>query len=238
VNRTTRSTRASLVALALGGGLVLSACAGVQQVGAAAIVEDERMSMTRLQDLTESLLEAGGGTDLPEGEAQRVTLTRFIVSQVIEQAAQSADVTLTQGQIDNQRQQIVQAFGGEEEMRQGLAQQNISPAYLEEFVRDVALSDALGRELVPGDDALVAEQRGAQLNELLLETAATIEVEVNPRYGDWDPQQGQVTGSVSGGLARTPEQWLDPEAPLDGSQQDEVPQDQAPQDEPTPAPAH
>ena len=198
--------------LAVVGGLALTACTP-EQFGAAAVIEGERLSVTELQETTDGLLEAGGSEGQSPGEAQRVTLSRFIVSEVIEAAAASEGVTVTRGQIDAQRRQIEEALGGADQLAPQLAAQGVAPGHVEQFLRDVTLSDALGRALVPGEDQAVVQQRSLALNDLLLETAAELDVSVNPRYGVWVPEQGTVEGQISGGLARSPEDYTSVGAP-------------------------
>jgi hypothetical protein len=203
--RTTRTgpRRAGLVALVLAGGLAVSACSQAQ-LGAAAIIDGERLTVDRLQEVTRSLLDAAPEGEIDAGEAQRVTLTRFVVSRVIEKAAETAGVEATAGDLAIQRRQIEQAFGGSEQMEQGLAAQNIPPLFIDQFVRDITLSDALGRALVDNPDPAAEQERSARVNDLLLQTSAELDVEVNPRYGVWDPS-GDIVPQISGGLAKEPD---------------------------------
>jgi hypothetical protein len=210
VNRRTRRNGAALAGLALAGTVLVTACSP-QQIGAAAVVDGQRLSVSTLQQNTKSLEQADTAEALPPGEAQRVTLSRFIVSGVIEAAAKSKGVSVTQGEIDAQRREIEQVFGGREQMIQQLAAQNVPPLYIDTFIHDVALSDALGRALVPGDDQAVGQERSAALNDLLLATAKDLDVKVNPRYGVWNAQQGVVEGQISGGLAHAAQDYRAPQ---------------------------
>ena len=60
--------RALIVAGALIAVPGLSACEP-NQVGSAAVVGGERITVSQLQDLTQNLLDAGGGQSLQQGEA-------------------------------------------------------------------------------------------------------------------------------------------------------------------------
>jgi hypothetical protein len=205
-----------VAALGVSGALLLAACGG-SEVGAAAVINGERVSVSMLQDTTESLVEAGGGAGAPGAQApaadvQQTTLRHFIVNAVVEQAAEQQGVTVTQGDIDALATQIRSQFGDDPaQMEQALVTQfGVAPSFIDEFIRQQALLEALGRKMVPGEDEAIQQERSATVETFLFETASDLDVEVNPRYGVWDPAQVSVLPQVSGGLARTAEQWANP----------------------------
>ena len=209
--RTRRLTRsAALAAAVLLGFSALTSCRA-DQVGTAAIVEGERITVEELQDSTQSFLDA-----VPSGEAasaQQAILQQMIVSAVIEKAAADADVTVTDGEVAAQRDEVLDSVREPAEaegisarefiVRQlsgGQQQAVVPPENLEQFIRDQLLASRL------------ADNDPAATNEALVAAAEETEVEVNPRYGRWDPQQG-LAPLVSGGLSSTVEELTQPAAP-------------------------
>ena len=178
------------------------------QLGTAAVVAGERISVEDLQDATASYLEAVPGG--AENTAQQAILQQKIVSAVIEQAAQDAGVSVSDGEVAAQRDQILDQVReqAEEEgidprayVSQQLAQSQqqavVPPDDLEQFIRDQLLASRL------------ADNDPVATNEALVAAAEKTKVEVNPRYGRWDPQQG-LAPLVSGGLSSTVEELQQP----------------------------
>jgi hypothetical protein len=174
------------------------------QVGTAANVDDESISVEELQDATVGYLEAV--PDGNAGDAQQAILQQMIVSAVIAKAADSAGVTVTDGEVAAARDQALDS------VREPAEEADVSPrAYLSR-----QLSDSQGGAVVPPDqleqfirDQLLASKLGendpAAANEALVAASRETDVRVNPRYGRWDPQQG-LAPLVSGGLSHTVEE--------------------------------
>jgi len=174
------------------------------QVGTAAIVDGHSISVDELQDETASYLEAVPSGNA--GDAQHAILLQMIVSTLIQKAADSVGVTVSAGEVAAQRDQALDS------VREPAAEAKISPrAYLsrqlaesqtaavvapdrlEQFIRDQLLANKLG-----ANDPAAA-------NDAITSAAADTDIEVNPRYGRWDPEQG-LAPLVSGGLSKTVEE--------------------------------
>lgn len=162
----TRTPR--LLALAAGAVLLLTGCGdGEVRPGAAAIVGDERITTDQLQEIVERGLEDPAakqqlGADLPA--YQRLALSRLINAELLEQAAEEAGVTVTQGDVDEQIEQFAQQAGGRETLEQQAAQSGIAPQDLPPFVRSIVLDQELGDELTEDID-VPAEQLEAFYQE-------------------------------------------------------------------------
>jgi hypothetical protein len=178
------------------------------QLGTAAVVAGERISVEELQDHTTSYLEAVPDGD--ESNAQQAILQQLIVSAVIERAAEDAGVSVTDGEVAEQRDQVLdqvrepaEAEGVDprvyvsRQLAQSQQQAVVPPDELEQFIRDQLLASRL------------ADNDPVATNEALVAAAEKTDVEVNPRYGRWDPQQG-LAPLVSGGLSNTVEELTQP----------------------------
>jgi hypothetical protein len=181
----------------------LTACRA-DQVGTAAIVDGDSISVEELQDATEGYLQAVPNAS--SGDAQQAILQQLIVSAVIQKAADIAGVTVTDSEVAQQRDQVLDsvrepAAAAEvsardyvsRQLAQGQTGAVVPPDDLEQFIRDQLLATKLG------------ENDPAAANDALVAAARETDVEVNPRYGRWDPQQG-LAPLVSGGLSKTVEE--------------------------------
>lgn len=174
------------------------------QVGAAAIVDGKTISVHQLQDATTDYLKA-----VPKGnagDAQQAILQQMIVSAVVAKAGDTAGVTVSAGEVAAQRDQILDSVRAGAKAakvservfvsRQLAQSQNatvVPPSQLDQFIRDQLMASKLG------------QNDPAAANEAIIKAAADTDVEVNPRYGRWDPQQG-LAPLVSGGLSKTVEE--------------------------------
>ncbi len=171
------------------------------QVGTAAIVDGHAISVDELQDETASYLEA-----VPRGnagDAQQAILLQMIVARLVDKAADSAGVTVSAGEVAAQRDQALDsvrepAAAAKVSARAYLSRQLaesqtaavVPPDQLEEFIRTQLLASKLG------------ENDPAAANEAITAAAEDADIEINPRYGRWDPHQG-LPPRVSGGLSNT-----------------------------------
>ena len=171
------------------------------QVGAAAIVDGTAISVDDLQAQTSSFLKAVPSGNA--GDAQQAILQQMIVATVIEKAASTVGVTVSTGEVATQRDQALDsvrqpAAAAKVSARAYLSRQLaegqnaavVPPDQLEQFIRVQLLASKVG------------ENDPAAANEAITAAAADTDVEVNPRYGRWDPQQG-LAPLVSGGLSKT-----------------------------------
>jgi hypothetical protein len=185
--------------------LGLSGC-NTDQAGSAALVGGDRVTVAELQSTTEDLLAAGGGSQLSQADAQRITLGRYIVSDILAGGAADSGITVSETEIDARRTELEQAVGGSDQLEKELVARNVAPSYMDEFLRDIVLSEKIGAQLVPGDAVQVQSERDTAVNDLLVKTGKDVGVTVNPRYGVWDAETGQINGLVSGGLSKTAEE--------------------------------
>lgn len=205
-------SRTSVAAMALAVGIGVSACSPAQ-VGAAALVDDQRISVTELQAATRELSEAKGRTSSPAPEGagaesgpgadQRTVLNRLIVSDLMDNVAEREGVRVSDGDIDALDAQFERLLGADR-LRQELIGVGVPPGARREFLRFQALRLALGRKLAPGSGQEAQSRQVQAADSRLARGASEVPVEVNPRYGRWLPAEVRVEGAVSGGLSKTP----------------------------------
>lgn len=194
-----------------------SAGCSPDQVGAAALVDGEGIRVAELQSATTDLLAARAaappdqanpqGAPTGGGAEQRDVLNRLILTELMDTVAESEGLQVSDGEVDALDRQFEQ-FLGPDRLRQELLGIGVPDSARRAFFRYQALRLAVGRKLVPGDQAN-QEQQSRQLEaaeQRLAQAGREVPVEVNPRYGRWVPAEARVEGAVSGGLSRTPEE--------------------------------
>lgn len=217
---TSRRHRTFLAGLALATGAALSACSP-EQSGAAALVDDQRISVSQLQGATRELTDAKGGTPTPPPEGsgaesgpgadQRMVLNRLVVGEVMDKVAEQEGVRVSDGDIDALDARFEGSLGADR-LRQELINVGVPPEARHEFMRFQALRLALGGKLVPGNGPEAQSRQVQAADQRLVKGAAEVPVTVNPRYGRWIPEEARIDGSVSGGLSKTPSELVSPSA--------------------------
>jgi peptidyl-prolyl cis-trans isomerase SurA len=178
------SRRVAAVASSAVLAVALAAC-DANQVGAAAVVGGERITVAELQEHTREVVEVTGADATgDQAEIQLGVLNRMISFQLNDQVARDAGITITEAQIDEfiADQLIPQTPEGD--LTPLLAQNWLTEDTLRDAVRQVLTIEEIG-----GSEAYV---------EAISAAAQELGVEVNPRYGTWDGTQvAQASGSIS-----------------------------------------
>ncbi len=197
-----RRSLATVVAAALAT-VSLAACSP-DEVGAAAVVDGTTISADTLQKSARAYTAIVPNAD--RATLQQHILEEMIFSTIIKKAADANDVHVSQGAVAKQ----LAVFYEQTKNRRGLvaalaAEQTpviVPPDYVEPWLRDQLLYHKLVVKLAGGGDATTAEA-SARGSNALSAAAKSMDVDVNPRYGTWNPKSGSINPLVSGGLAVT-----------------------------------
>jgi hypothetical protein len=178
---------------------LLSGCSTDSHPGAAAVVGDERISLSEVQSQVETVRDAQ--RELPNGDdlmARSNTLTRQTVAflvyvELVERAAENHGVEVTRSEVLESRQRDERIAGGADELRQAwlTAQgQPLAGVQIDMIYRSSLLYEGLGEALgVPMD----SPDFRPRVDQELTDTAEEIGIEINPRYGEWDAQAFTLT---------------------------------------------
>lgn len=196
--------RLAVATVALVATVSLTAC-DPDQLGAAAIVDGSVVSTDSLQSSARAYIAIVPDAD--RAQVQQRILERIILSRIIAKAASDNDVHVSKGAVAKQLDLFIQQTQSRRRLVMALASQNsviVPPAYVDQWVRDQLLVRAIVTKLAAGEDptTAAANDRGTSA---LTATAKTMKIEINPRYGTWDPDRG-IAGQLSGGLAKTAKQ--------------------------------
>ncbi|HEX7189218.1 MAG TPA: hypothetical protein VF423_13425 [Actinomycetes bacterium] len=205
--RPARSRAALVVVAGFVTALALSGCS--QQKLGAAVVMDGRAVITvdELQQSAQDHLAVVPETD--PGDAQLAILQRRIVSELIDQVARDNGVRVRDARVAAERDDLLTSVKGRRELVRRLAASDqpivLAPEDIDRWVKDRLLFNAVatrfaGVPLTSSDPA--AQEAVVRVQTELQQASADMDIEVNPRYGSWDPRSG-ITPLVSGGLSKT-----------------------------------
>ncbi|MBB0246567.1 hypothetical protein FNQ90_21235 [Streptomyces alkaliphilus] len=194
MKRRTSALSVSAAALLVAAPL-LTGCAGDTHPGAAAVVGEDRITVSQVQSRVETVREAQLATaqgdvlveETPALQRQMVGLMIFY--SLVEQAAEEAGVTVTTREVQQERAVLEEQLGGPEGLAEvALVGQGLPLAeeQINEQLRIGLLMAGIGGEGMEGTEEAYAR---------LVDLAEEIGVEVNPRYGTWDAQQVNLVDS-------------------------------------------
>jgi hypothetical protein len=189
----TRRVRAA--ALVLAAALALAAC-DPDEVGAAAVVGDERISVDDLHGEVLAFAETAPDVDVSGDTTtlQQAVLERMVRHELVVLLAEREGVEVTEGDIDRFLEGFVEQQGGD--ITAFLAQNGFTEESVREAVYDELAVQQLTAELGSQDAVF----------EALNEVVADVGVEVNPRYGEWngsalERRSGSISEPVGGETA-------------------------------------
>ncbi|MGH8829146.1 MAG: SurA N-terminal domain-containing protein [Jiangellaceae bacterium] len=170
----------------------LSAC-DADEVGAAAVIGDYRVTVTELQQQTRDVMDLDGSqvdetSDLTE--LQSILLEREVRHQVLTAMAVDHDVVVTDADVDEYIEETLAPQAPDGDITELLGQFGYTEETLRIGVHDELAAGELSSAL--GDDP------GAFADEFNA-TADELGVAINPRYGTWgdDLALERTSGSIS-----------------------------------------
>ncbi len=188
------ATKSRLAAVLAGAVLLLAGCAEGTHPGSAAAIGDTEISLSRLDDVVTAVTAVQGQPISPTAALQLM-----INTELSQQVAQRRSVTVSDAEVASALPQVVQ-----------------DPALLAKFEKDAVAGDFL-RDFTRGQIDLVkiggasgitdpgAREAAQKGNQIILDEATKIGVDVNPRYGKWTGDQiTSTSGSLSTPFEKEP----------------------------------
>ena len=192
-----------VVLVAVASAVLLSACSD-RFVPPAAIVDGVRISQDALQDRVDQALanpetaaQVAQGGAAARGDLTRQLLGSLIVQQVINRYADRHDLTVTTSEVNRELNAEIQRVG-RKEFEAELRQRGLTVADVRDSIRSFLIQNKVRDDItkdLPPDTA--PEQVNQFLSRWLEQQVAQVDIEVNPRFGKFDPKAVAVCRIVS-----------------------------------------
>jgi hypothetical protein len=183
-----------LIALAgVGLVLVLTACSG--QSSAASIGNTE-IPLSTVQDTINEILKERNkveteGLTLATGVELNTNAIRFhVISVIFDDIAEKIEMTVTDAELAARREDIISQIGSEDGLAFALVGAQIAPQDFERYMRTVLLAEKIGAALESQGDTAAD---GSGIQNLIIAMGKEKKVDINPRYGSWDYETGNIT---------------------------------------------
>ena len=202
-------------AVALGAGLVVTACSPVK-LGSAAIVGNERITIatldTEVANLSRTVKLYPGTVQLSQAQQTQQTLTWLIRFKINDELARRAGITVSTAEAQKALAEIYSAAKASAQA-QGiqnvtldliLVANGIPPNLADEVGRYQAIDDKFAQQVNGGQEPTSASAQSAttaKLNKARCVAAKALKVQVNPQFGQLDYNQVAVV-AAPGTVAR------------------------------------
>ncbi|MGW6058497.1 SurA N-terminal domain-containing protein [Streptomyces sp. NPDC055189] len=194
-----RRTALVLSAAAVAAAPLLTACGSEAHPGAAAVVGDDRITVSQLESRVNEVRDAQRAAIPDEqqyeqaiaktGGLTRSTLHTMVLDKVLHRAAADAGVSVSRRELQTLRSGLEQQQGGKKALEQGWLQQySVAPAHLDDSLRTEIEAQKLAKKL--GAD-MNAPEGQAIFWKALSKASKKLDVDLNPRYGKWDVKKSQ-----------------------------------------------
>jgi FKBP-type peptidyl-prolyl cis-trans isomerase (trigger factor) len=194
-----------MAVMTIASALLLTGCS---QNNEAATIGDFKISQTELQSSIDAVMAERTKVDtsqmqLETGEEFNRGQLRFkILMHTFDEIAKELKIEVTSSQIEAKKATIINSLGGEAELPKNLVNAAIALQDFDTYLRAIVISDQVAAAL--SQAGVADEEVSAKVGELLNAKAKTLGVKINPRYGVWDNEVGDVVAANVTGDAVKP----------------------------------
>lgn len=194
-----------LTALTLITGLLLTGCSSTNE---AATIGDFKITQSVLQSSIDAIMAERKNVDITQmqlesGEELNRGQLRFkILMHTFDEIAKELKITVTASQVEAKKSKITESIGGKTELPKNLVNAAIAQQDFDTYLRAIIISEQITSALAASG---VAEgEIAGRLGQLLSAKAKELGVKINPRYGVWDIEAGDVVAANVTGDAVVP----------------------------------
>ena len=194
--------------LALFGVISVLALSGCGKIDNAATLGDISISQASAQAIVDEVLAERTKIDtsqmqLQSGNALNRSQLRFtIVTTLFDEIAKELKISISSTELDQAKSELIAQSGGAEALATNLVAAEIAPSNFERYVRAIVTSNKIQEALRAA--GVADAEISARTTQLVNAKAAELSVEVNPRYGTWDKDTGEIVATDSAGSAVVP----------------------------------
>ena len=140
---------------------------------------------------------------LETGEGLNRGQLRFkILMHTFDEIAKELKIEVTSSEITAKKSELIQSVGGEAELPKNLVNAAIAKQDFDAYVRAIVISEQISAALAAS--GVPEAEVSSRVGELLSAKTKSLGVTVNPRYGVWDNEVGDVVASNVTGDAVVP----------------------------------
>jgi len=193
--------------LALIGALSLVGLTACGSINSAATLGDITITQEELQTSIDQLLTERAAVDtsqmqLESGAILNRSQLRFqVITTIFDEIAKELKINLTDSEITASRANLIAQSGGEAVLASNLVAAQIASSNFDRYIRANLISNKLNEALLA--TGVAEAELNARISQLINAKAKQLEISINPRYGTWDAEIGDIVEIDSAGDAVT-----------------------------------
>ena len=193
--------------LALIGALSLMGLTACGSINSAATLGDITITQEDLQTSVDQLLTERAAVDtsqmqLESGAILNRSQLRFqVITTIFDEIAKELKINLTDSEITASRANLIAQSGGEAVLASNLVAAQIASSNFDRYIRANLISNKLNEALIA--TGVAEAELNARISQLINAKAKQLEISINPRYGTWDAEIGDIVEIDSAGDAVT-----------------------------------
>jgi FKBP-type peptidyl-prolyl cis-trans isomerase (trigger factor) len=172
---------------------------GCSSMSSGVSVGDTSFSGQQIQKVVDEILDARKDIDttqmqLSQGpELLRDQAQFFIVTALLDQIAKEKNIVVTKADVAARRAEIVTNVGGESELPKALVGANLAQSNLDAYLKILIISERLDAYFI--NSGTPQAQAPELVAKAVTDIANKLGVEVNPKYGKWNPTNTSIEAS-------------------------------------------
>jgi hypothetical protein len=132
----------------------------------------------------------------------RAQLRFTIVTTLFDEIAKELKLTVTSTELETAKADLIKQSGGKKALAINLVSAEIAPSNFDRYVRAIITSNKIQQALIASGTA--EADVNTRISELVNAKAAELLINVNPRYGKWDQNTGDIVAVDAAGSAVVP----------------------------------
>ena len=176
--------------------LLVTGCAGMSS---GITVGEEDIKSTQIQGVVDEILAARktvdtAGMELIVGKQLLRNQAQFAVIRILfNQIVIDKNFTISDSDVAARRGDVINQVGGLDRLEPALVSANLAASTFDEYLRILIIVDRLTESFISSGipEALVSQE----VSKTLVATAEKLGVEVNPKYGTWNPITAAIEAS-------------------------------------------
>jgi len=176
--------------------LLVTGCAGMSS---GITVGEEDIKSTQIQGVVDEIFAARktvdtAGMELIVGKQLLRNQAQFAVIRILfNQIVIDKNFTISDSDVAARRGDVINQVGGLDRLEPALVSANLAASTFDEYLRILIIVDRLNESFISSGipEALVSQE----VSKTLVATAKKLGVEVNPKYGTWNPITAAIEAS-------------------------------------------
>ena len=175
---------------------VIILVSGCSDMGAGVSIGNTKIKASKIQSIVDEMLAARktvdtAQMDLIDGKQLLRNQAQFAVIKVLfDEIANERNLLVTASDVAQRRGEITTQIGGESNLPNALVSANLAESSFNDYLRILIIVDRLNADFI--SKGVPESQTSSEVSKALVVMAEKLGVEVNSRYGKWNPDSAAI----------------------------------------------